>query len=96
MIVGVNIQRGGAYRHEERWAQSETQLFEAVVLARKHGLKYELADALLNFGFMNLDRGQKRDAKRQLSEALEIFEILENHPKATEAREGLNQITRRT
>jgi tetratricopeptide (TPR) repeat protein len=94
MIVGVNIQRGGAYRHEERWTQSETHLFNAVAMARKHGLKYELADALLNFGFMNLDRGQKGDAKRQLSEALEIFKILENHPKATEAREGLNQTSR--
>lgn len=94
MIVGVDIQKGGAYRQEERWAQSETHLFQAVVIARKHGLKYELADALLNFGFMNMDRGRKRDAKRQLSEALEIFTALENRPKADKAREGLNQISR--
>lgn len=94
MIVGVDIQKGGAYRQEERWAQSETHLFQAVIVARKHGLKYELADALLNFGFMNMDRGRKRDAKRQLSEALEIFTALENRPKADKAREGLNQISR--
>jgi tetratricopeptide (TPR) repeat protein len=94
MIVGVSIQKGGAYRQEERWAQSETHLFQAVVMARKHGLRYELADALLNFGFMNMDRGRKQDAKRQLTEALEIFEVLENRPKASKAREGLNQISR--
>jgi tetratricopeptide (TPR) repeat protein len=94
MIVGINIQRGGAYRQEERWTQSETHLFQAVVMARKHGLKYELADALLNFGFMNVDRGQKTDAKRQLTEALEIFEALDNQPKANKAREGLKDISR--
>lgn len=94
MIVGVSIQKGGAYRQVERWALSETHLFQAVVMARKHGLRYELADALLNFGFMNMDRGRKQDAKRQLTEALEIFEVLENRPKASKAREGLNQISR--
>ena len=94
MMVGVNIQQGGAYRLEERWAQAETHLFLAVATARKHGLKYELADALLNFGFMNLDRGRKREAKRQLSEAMEIFTVLQNRPKAEKAREGLDYVSR--
>ncbi|TET89930.1 MAG: tetratricopeptide repeat protein [Methanomassiliicoccales archaeon] len=93
MVVSVNIQIGGAYRQEERWAQSEDHLFQAVGAARKHGLKYELADALLNFGLMNADRGQRADAKRQLSEALEIFEALDNLPKVATAREGLKDIS---
>ena len=93
MIAGVNIQIGAVHWKEERWAQSENHLFQAVVVARKHGLKYELADALLNFGLMNADRGQRADAKRQLSEALEIFEALDNLPKAATARKGLKDIS---
>ena len=48
---------------------------------------------MLNFGLMNADRGQRADAKRQLSEALEIFEALDNLPKAATAREGLKDIS---
>lgn len=93
MMVGVNVQMGWAYWQDERWAPSERHFSHAISLARKHDFPYELADALLNFGLMNIDRGRDQEAKRQLKEALEIFERLDNPSKVNKARKALGRIS---
>lgn len=93
MIVGVNIQIAWSYWQEERWTQSENRFFHAIDLARKHNLEYELGDALLNAGLMNIDRGRKGDARRRLKEALEIFERLDNQAKVNRTREALKLVS---
>lgn len=93
MMVGVNIQIGWAHGQEEKWSLSERHFFQAINLARKHDLEYELGDALLNCGLMSIDRGRSQEAKRQMKEALEIFERLDNHSKVNRVREALGQIS---
>ncbi len=94
MIVGVNIQMGIVYWREERWTYSERYFYDAIDMARKSSFEYELGDALLNSGLMNIDRGRKHESKRQLKEALEIFETVDNQAKVNEIREALSQISR--
>lgn len=94
MIAGVNIQLGLVCWQEAKWTKSEKAFTTAVDIARRHAFKYELADALLNLGLMNLDRDRKQSAKRQLKEALKLFDQLDNRSKAGEAKRALKEINR--
>jgi tetratricopeptide (TPR) repeat protein len=94
MIVGVEIHTGWAHSKNMEWNQADLHFLEAIDVARKHGFTYELGDALLNYGLMNIDRGKTEEAKRQLKQALEIFEKLDNQQKVKRVREALGGISR--
>jgi tetratricopeptide (TPR) repeat protein len=94
MLTSVSIQYGLVRWQEGKWAEAENQFFEAMDIAKKHGLSYELGDALMNCGLMNLERGQKQMAESQLRRAMEIFEKLGNQAKLEKIMEGLKQLSR--
>ena len=94
MLAGLNIQLGWTYSLDGRWSEAEHHFFQAIDMARKHDFAYELGDALLNSGLVNIDRGKTQDAKHQLKEALEIFERLSNQQKINKVVEALGKISR--
>jgi len=94
MLVGMVIQMGWARSLEGKWVESENYLLQAIDMARKHGLAYELGDALLNFGIVNMDRGRTQEARRQLEEALDIFKRLGNQQKIDRVNEVLSSVSR--
>ncbi len=94
LIIDISIQKGLVDWREERWTSSEGHLSRAVDLARRNNMAYELADALLNIGLMNGDRGRKETAKRELKEALAVFESLDNQAKVNKVRKELRKLSR--
>jgi tetratricopeptide (TPR) repeat protein len=93
LIVDISIQEGIVDGREEKWTSSEGHFSRAIELARKSNMAYELADALLNMGLMNGERGRTETAKRELKEALEVFESLDNQAKVNEIRKALRLLS---
>jgi Tfp pilus assembly protein PilF len=94
MLASVSIQYGLVRWQEGNWIEAENQFFQAMDIAKKHGRSYELGDALMNCGLMNLERGQKQTAESQLRRAAEIFQKLGNQAKIEKVRKGLEQLSR--
>jgi len=93
MLVGMNIQMGWAYSLEGKWTEAEHRFLMATDTARKYGFTYGLGDALLNLGLMNIELGRTQEARRQLKEALGIFEGLDNQQKVNRVEEALRTVS---
>ena len=94
LIIDIETQFGILHWREGKWTSSENHFLRAIDSARKNGLTYELADAFLNSGLMNGDRGRTETSKRQLKEALGLFDGLGNQAKMNEVTRALKRLSR--
>ncbi|MFQ5885416.1 MAG: tetratricopeptide repeat protein [Thermoplasmata archaeon] len=94
MICSVDIQTGWAYRLQRKWKDSNGCSEHAVRVAEESDLPYELGDALLNWALVDIDRGDKREAKLKLKRALKVFDKLDNQAKVNDIKDILRGLSR--
>lgn len=93
MMCSVNIQMGWAHRLAKGLNDSDRCFELAVQVAEKYDLAYELGDALLNWAYVDVERGHKREARTKLKRALEVFDDLGNQTRVNKIKKTLRSLS---
>jgi tetratricopeptide (TPR) repeat protein len=95
MICTINIQKGCTHRLVGELNEANRYFGNAVQVAQDFELPYELGDGFLNWAYVDIDRGDNREAKDKLKKALDAFDKLGNQARVNKVRNVLRKISTR-
>lgn len=93
LICSVNIQKGWMHRLEGKLEKSDKCFRKAVRVAEEFHLPYYLGDSLLNWAQVDIERGEKGEAKKKLKRALEVFDELGSNARMSKVRKILRKLS---
>ncbi|MEE9223186.1 MAG: tetratricopeptide repeat protein [Thermoplasmata archaeon] len=95
MICSINIQKGCTHRLVGELNEADRYFGRAVQVAQDFELPYELGDGFLNWAYVDIDRGNDREAKDKLKQALDAFDKLGNQARVNKVRNVLRTLSTR-
>lgn len=95
MICSINIQKGCTHRLVGELSEANRYFGRAVQVAQDFELPYELGDGFLNWAYVDIDRGNDREAKDKLKQALDAFDKLGNQARVNKVRSVLRTLSTR-
>ncbi|MCK5291240.1 MAG: tetratricopeptide repeat protein [Thermoplasmata archaeon] len=94
-IASIYIHRGCIHRMQRSWRASEESFRKSIRISEEADAKCHLGDALLEFGRMLSDKGERGESKSVLQRALGIFKELESERKIAMTKEALESLSSR-